>query len=166
MCCFYDLFVRLCEIPRPFIRSLFWSPSTTRVGTQRSLCVWPKQQRPPQGQSGNVQMLNWQLRVQLPHLLKMMLQLLLLVCFEIRVFFLMSLNLFAPIRNGPNLTIQNHTRFEKQKRPIFTSQKKNSGSFCANGDLAVSGKNRAPLLPEAQSWLCSKPAACSGAMAG
>ena len=46
----------------------------------------------------------------------------------------MSLNLFAPIRNGPN----------------FTSQKKNSGSFCANGDLAVSGKNRAPLLPEAQ----------------
>ena len=55
--------MRLCEIPGPFIRSPFlvtkydqgWNTMATT--------------------GGNVQMLNWQLRVQLPHLLKMMLKL-------------------------------------------------------------------------------------------
>ena len=57
----------------------------------------------------------------------------------------MSLNLCAPIRNGPNLTIQNHTRFEKQKRPIFTSQKKLGEFLCKWGSCSLWQKQGAPF---------------------
>lgn len=139
--------MRLCEIPGPFIRSPFlvtkydqgWNTMATT--------------------GGNVQMLNWQLRVQLPHLLKMMLKL------ETLLFFFRVLNfgcfsvwmsirrirMRAPIRHGADLTIQNHTNFRNHSSSLRLN--KNSSSFVQMGSCSLWQKQGAPFAGGANGYV-------------